>query len=262
MNAAASILSLTATDASHVAIVLDGNPSGAWSVQASQSALTAAVDRLTLAYTGAGTTGSPAVVTVPTAGMWWFWIVDQRGTSRAPAFIRMGQDQEILLETQRWLVDLLSAHKAALDAALVGLAVPGASTVPNQPAVPRVAQIVGGMAALANEYPAVVVDDPDLDEPYVALEYVRQVQVGALVAVYYVHRDKRGALLPAATALGRRIQMILNQREHERVILPSGVILANCRADDMRVQEEAYEDVGGFVASASMRWTGETTRGC
>lgn len=254
-----------AHDGSHLIATLDGQAVGTLSFWCARTPETPRAARRLAPFTAvAGQQGQPATyrLAMPVPGGWYVWARDGATDCRDPKAQFCGvSDDSLLEETGKWLRDTLSGHKPLFNATIAAKhpapspTVPGAALKP----VPTIQQVLFGVASLTREWPAIIVDDPELTEPYVGSDNLRLVTVRLRISCMWVHADHLNQLLPTMATLGRRVQETLNLFEYNRITLPSGIRLSNCQAPEITMTEVPIEGAG-WGAEASVTWSGETTR--
>lgn len=245
------------SDLVHVGIKVEGTPAGgSFTVFAARIPSTPAGSRLSVPATDSG--GGWWEVTLPTEGLWYLYLHDTGGWSDEYALWTTTEDTQLVGERIR---DILIEHRAGLDAALR----PYYNALPptkadqqdaSEPVYqkPRVIQIIYGLLALKEEYPAIIVHDGETEKPYAATGFCRQVTYNFNITVMIWHQDRLSSLLPAVTNLGGAVQSILNLPEYNALTLSDGRQLNMAEAVPLRPVEDAVN--GGWGAEATIQWKG------
>lgn len=247
------------SDGQHCGVRVSGTAvGGAFTVHVARVPETLPADRIACSVVAG--TGGWYEVTLPTPGLWYLYLRDSQGWSDEYPFWGLIDETNLVGE---WLRDILKRHKQALELRIKGRfnamhpLKQQAGTAPTR-VQPEIKQIIYGLEALVEAWPAIVVQGEVREEPYFATGMCRLVTMRFQITAMHWHQDRLTSMLPMITTLGEGIQHILNLPEYNDGLLPTGIPIALAEAPRMSSHEDEAD--GGWGAEATIEWSCQRTR--
>lgn len=192
--------------------------------------------------------GSQYYVTLDHPSLWYLWAKDDNGYTASPAAVWIGiSDHREANEIGERVRDILRDNRLGLEAALR-----------QWYASATLKQVEYGFPGEILEFPSIVVLNPRYREPYRFFPYGRESTFTFTLAFMLAHADEQSQLA-AAVEFARAGMLILNQPAYETLILPSGLEVNFCQAEEGECTEIDLGEMG-FYSAGTLLWSGNALR--
>jgi hypothetical protein len=226
-------------DGQHLDVTLSGVPNGTLSFVASRSN-PPIYGYQAIPYTG---TFPNLTLTFPSPYVWYLWAQDRTGLSDSAAVWPNFSDNVALDETGIALEAILENNRKALDL-MLRTVYPGASFK----------QISYGISANILAFPSVLITNPGVKHAPDFASFGWRHDYSFTLAFMVIHQDEQSELRNAVKIAELSAQ-ILNQQAYNRIPLPCGQTLVDCKATQGEYAEFALDDVG-WCATGTLVWSG------
>lgn len=239
MATALAIASLVSTgDGETATLTLDGTPTGMWSVGGYQTPVLANTMQLTV--TGNG----PYVVEFPYPGLWFVWVADTLGACAEPTAVLVSTSTNIEMnDIGLALQNILIAHRRGIECYMVAAGFPTAT----------LKQVVYGEPNDIIDYPCLLVTEVRVtNSNYIATSFTYQETYGVTIAATVVHNDEP-TLQPLGVAMAKAAMDVLNLPDYEQQTLPSGLVVAFCRAASAGIRPIKIGE--NYASASTISWS-------
>lgn len=247
-------------DGMHADVLIAGAPAGGpgalslWFNRVPDPASAAAVPASALGTFAAppdGGAGRVHRIALPFPALWYLWARDAAGTSQEGAVtVHRGGVSAPGAALGALLRDLLWANRAGIAA---GMREAGGSGNPLDDYRPQVRRVT--YQDMPDEFPAIVIYNPDEQESFVATNRLKQVDHRFTIACLIAHTDPEDQIA-RALQFGAAVKGILNSKDYDVLRLTDGTEVSFCQAADSRPSVESLGEYG-WVSIATLDWTGE-----